>query len=71
MCIGRFEPTISPANGQHQQRDADKRDEGPVGNGASQEGPIDFGAVATAFEDHGHKALQRKVLDHAVEVTAT
>jgi hypothetical protein len=42
--------------------------ERPVGNGSTQEGPIDLGAITTALENHGNGALQREGLDHAVKV---
>jgi len=45
-----------------------KTDKGPVGDRAAQEGPVDFAAVTTAFENHGDGAVEREVFDHAVKV---
>lgn len=51
-----------------QQGQADKSDEGPVGDRQAQKAPVDLGAVTTATKDHGNGPLEREGLDHAVEV---
>src|SRR4051812_42584834 len=53
-------------HGAYQRQDHEAQ-EGPVGDRATQEGPVDLGAVTAAAEDQGNGALEREGLDHPVE----
>src|SRR5215207_1612620 len=55
---------------QAQQRNHHKADKGPVGNRATQEGPVNLGAVAATLEDHGNGALEREGLNHSIKIAA-
>src|SRR4051812_3005062 len=63
-------PQLAREQQEADHREAEEAQEGPVGDRAAEEGPVDLGAVAAAAEDHRDRALEREGLDHSVEVAA-